>query len=425
VAAGERVARLFKDSSIQFKYRPAGWRFMSERSTLAFLALLLVGAAGFSGCMDNGGDAPTPEADAAAAQEQAAVDANATVDDGTAEMPKDLGAKPHAHDYWTGKERITLLDQDVQVDPFTAVFFSFVNVIGWQTPAVGGAFVQLPDGAIVFEGTGKLEFTATWSEPTMTGMTLRYRSAASTEFSEPVALGNGEILSLDVSPEMSDMPHEKTSRWTFLLSPGSGQTMIGSFHAKVDIVKMRDIESFPGHPELFNGASTLTLYEGPATSSQTNFAVRAVTFVTAGGGVEEEYVRPTAVVPMETMAMTANVTITSAAASVGKVNGAFLLVKPANSNGFRVPKMIASDPDAGTYQFAWLVDMEQTDSPYAKTSQWGFDLRVSTDPTGTGQQCGGCSDAQVDYTLVAVAYDAPVEGAEALDGGRGQDDDDG
>lgn len=387
--------------------------------TLAALVLLLVGAAGLSGCMDSGGDTPTVETDPATTQAQSSTgaDANATVDDGTTEMPKDIGAKPHAHDYWTGKERVTLLDQDVQIDPFTAVFFSFVNVFGWQTPAVGGTVLQLPDGAIVFEGTGKLEFTASWSEPTMTGMTLRYRSAASPQLSEPVPVTNGEVVSIDVTPDMSDMPHEKTSRWAFVLSPGAGQTMIGSFHAKIDIVKMRDIEAFPGHPELFNGQHTLTLYDGPATSSQSSFATRTVKFVTAGGGVEEEYLRPAAVVPMETMAMTANVTITSATASVGKVNGAYFLVKPANSNGFRVANLVASDPDAGTYQFAWLVDMEQTDSPYAKTSQWAFDLRVSTDPTGTGASCGGCSDAQVDYTLVAVAYDAPVEGAEALDGG--------
>jgi hypothetical protein len=391
---------------------------MSERLTLAFLALLLVGAAGLSGCMDNGGDAPAEKTDAAAAPADAPVATNATVDDGTAEMPKDLGAKPHAHDYWTGKERITLLDQDVQVDPFTAVFFSFFNVFGSHTPAVGGAIVQLPDGAIVFEGTGKLEFTASWSDPTMTGMALSYRSASGTDFSEPVALANGEALGIDVSPEMSDMPHEKTSRWMFILTPGSGQTMVGAFHAKVDIVKMRDIEQFPGHPELFHGAHTLTLFEGPATSSQSSFPSRLANGLTNGFQAgEDPGVRPTAVVPMETLAMSANVTITSATASVGKVNGATLIVKPANSNGFYRTTLVSSDPDNGVYQFAWLVEMSQTDSPYAKESQWAFDLRVSTDTTGAGTQCGGCSDAQVDYTLLAVAYDAPLEGAEALDNG--------
>ena len=394
---------------------------MSERLTLCVLSVALLAATGLAGCMDSGGDAPM-DADPAAAN--ATAETNVTVDDGTEEMPKELGAMPHAHDYWTGKERITLLDQDVQVDPFSAVFFSFFNVVGTRTPAVGGAFVQLPDGAIVYEGTGKLEFTASWSDPTVTGMTLRYRSAASTEFSEPVALANGEALAIDVTPEMSDMPHEKTSRWSFLLTPGATQTMVGAFHAKVDIVKMHDIESFPGHPELFNGAHTLTLYEGPAQSSQSSFPSRIVGGVTTGFSAEPEGVRPTAVVPMETMSMTANVTITSATASVGKVTGAMFIVKPANSNGFYRATMLSGNPDTGEYQFAWLVDMEQTDSPYAKTSQWAFDLRVQTDPTGTGGQCGGCSDAQVEYNLVAVAYDAPVEGAEALDGGPGQDDDD-
>ena len=393
---------------------------MSKRLTLCVLTVALLASAGLSGCLDSGDEAPPTEMGPAPAE----TESNVTVDDGTAEMPKDIGAMPHAHDYWTGKERITLLDQDVQVDPFSALFFSFFNVVGSRTPAVGGAFVQLPDGAIVFEGTGQLEFTASWSDPGVTGMTLRYRSAASPQFSEPAALTNGQPLVVEVTPEMSDMPHEKTSRWEFLLTPAAGQTMVGAFHAKVDIVKMRDIESFPGHPELFNGAHTLTLYEGPASSSQGSFATRIVDGAVNGFRFQREGVVPTAVVPMETMSMTANVTITSTTSSLGKVSGVMFLVKPANENGFRWAKMIASDPDAGTYQFAWLVEMEQTDSPYAKTSQWAFDLHLQTDPTGTGAQCGGCSDAQVDYNLVAVAYDAPVEGAEELQGGGDDDDND-
>jgi hypothetical protein len=54
------------------------------------------------------------------------------------------------------------------------------------------------------------------------------------------------------------------------------------------------------------------------------------------------------------------------------------------------------------------VGMLQTDSPYAKTSQWRFDLSIQTsDPTGTLPQFPSTSDTQVQYKLDVVAYDSP------------------
>lgn len=389
---------------------------MSNRISLALVAGALVLAAGFSGCLNDAPEEDAPERLPQATNETA----NVTVDDGTKEMSADLGHQPHMHDYWTGRERVTLMDEDVQSDPFMTTFFTFFNVIGSKSPAVGGAFLEMPDGAIVYEGTGQLEFTASWTDPAVTGMQLRYRSAASPDFSEPQALTGGQPFVVEVTPEMSDMPHEKTSRWMFLLTPATGQAIAGTFHVKIDIVKMRDIEQFPGHPELFNGASTLTLYDGPAQSSQSSFPARIVQVATTGFSPEDDGVPSAAVVPMETMSMTANVTISSATASVGKVTGATFLYKPANTNRYMRANVIASNPETGIYQFAWPVEMSETDSPYAKSSQWSFDLHVSTDPTGTGNnQCGGCSDAQVDYTLTVVAYDALVEGAEEVDEDRG------
>jgi hypothetical protein len=388
---------------------------MSNRFSLLALAGALVLGGAFAGCLD---DAPE-EGPAETVPQATNQTANVTVDDGLAPMPEDIGHQPHMHDYWTGRERVTLMDDDVSSDPFTTAFFTFFNVVGAQTPGVGGTMVELPEGAIVYEGTGQLEMTVSWTDPTVTGMMVRYRSAASPDFSEPQAITKDATLAIDVTPEMSDMPHEKTSRWMFIFSAGAGQAVAGTFHVKVDIVKMRDIEQFPGHPELFGGANTLVLFDGPAQSSQSGPATRLVQ-IASGGFTAQEGVPSAAVVPMETMSMTANVTITSATASVGKVTGAMFLYKPANTNRFMRANVLASNPDTGVYQFAWPVEMSETDSPYAESSQWAFDLRVTTDPTGLGnQQCGGCSDAQVDYTLTVVAYDAAVEGAE-----REEDEDD-
>lgn len=385
------------------------------RPSLAISVVLMLLAGAFAGCL--GDEEPSVPA-AAPVEDNSTSLANVT-DDGSGDVPAELGDMEHSHDYWTGRERITLMDEDVTVDTFDAFGFTFFNVIGAGNPAVGGAWLELPDGKIVFEGTGKLEFTVTWSDPTITGMAVRYRSAASPDFSEPQALASGTALAVDVTPEMSDMPHEKTSRWSFLLTPAqAGQTMVGKFHVKVDIIKMRDIENFPPHPKLFGDGHTLTLFEGAAQSAQASAPMMIAGFLT-GGSPEERGIGSEKVVPMETLSMTANVTITSASAGVGQVSNVSFLFKPADSNGFRRANMVSGDLATGAFQFAWPVEMQQTDSPYADTSQWAFDLWVSTDPTGQGNgQCGGCSDARVDYTLTVVAYDSLVEGADVLDGRR-------
>lgn len=330
--------------------------------------------------------------------------ANATVDDGTKPMDVDVGHQPHIHDYWSGRERVTLMDETVDVDAPRAFMFTFFN-LARQQPAVGGTFVEMPDGAIVFEGTGKLEFTATWTDPTVTGVTLRYQHAGTTEYSEPMPLSSGEVVTIDVSPEMTDMPHESTSRWSFLMLPASGQSMFGKVQVKVDIVKMRDIGLFPGHPELFGGAHTLTLFSGQAQSSQDNFVTSGVGFLT-GGTFGDDAILSERVVPMETLTMTANVTITDVTTSVGEASDVWFLYKAADTRRWEGANLVSGDMTTGVFQFAWPVEMSQTDSPYADASQWMFTLRVGTQTTGIGGPCGGCSDVKVTYEAAIVAYDA-------------------
>lgn len=379
------------------------------RGLVSLSAALLLGAA-LAGCM--GGDEPAP-APAPAATNMTVLDTNTTVDDGTTEMPMDVGHMPHLHDYWQDKERITIMDEEIAIDPFTAIGFTFMDVF-MGTPAVGGTFVQLPDGAIVYEGTGQLEFTATWSDPTMTGVGLRYKSPDSSDFAPTQALASSTPLVIEVTPDMTDMPHDKSSRWGFLLlPPGAGNAMVGNIQIKIDIIRVRDIMTFPGHPQLFNGEHTLALYSGPAKSTSQSFASRIAGFATQSSA--DSSVASQKVVPMETASMTANVTITSATASVGKVASVDFLYKPASSMfGYQRAQVLFADAEAGVYQFAWPVEMTDTDSPYAEESQWRFDLLIRGDPTGTGSQMQGLTDAQVDYTLDVVAYDSLLEGIEPV-----------
>lgn len=377
------------------------------RATAPLLATLLITVA-FAGCMGEDGDAATAGMATNETMEGGNL-TNVSIDDGTKPMDVDVGHAPHIHDYWSGRDRVTLFDEDVTVEPFEALPFTFFNLFQ-QRPALGGTFFELPEGAIVYEGTGQLEFTATWSEATVTGMELQYQSAASGDFSEPTPLANDEAFVVDVTPQMTDMPHATTSRWVFLLRPAAGQSMVGAFHVKIDVLRMRDITLFPGHPQLFAGANTMTLFEGVGESSQSNFATQIAGFAT-GGGFEDDGIVAEKVVPMEAMTMTANLTITDVSTSTGEATEVWVYFKPADSRRYYRGNLVAGDFASGTLQFAWPVEMHMTDSPYATESQWRFDVRVGTQTTGVGPACDRCADVKVTYELAIVAYDSRLPDA--------------
>lgn len=390
------------------------------RSALS-LAAILVASAAFAGCL-GGDDGPDVEAAAAAAEQErlaANMTANVTNDDGSAEMATSVGSMPHLHDYWKDRERVTLMDEDITVDGPNAVFWTFFDAVR-GTPGIGGAMINLPEGATVYEGTGQLEFTATWTEATVTGMAVSYRSAAENTYTKPVEIKSNTPFVVEVTPEMSDMPHAKTSRWQFLVQPGqAGQAIYGKFHVKVDIVRLRDIEVFPGHPKLFEGAQTLTLFEGTGSSNQANFATRFANAIQQKS--DDDGVRSAKVVPMETMSMTGNLTIKSTSSTLGTASRVTLLVKPADRGGYTRVEAIAKDVEKQVYQFAWLVPMTSTDSPYAKESDWKFDVLVDTqqDVGGVNPTVTGLSSVKVDYDLVVVAYAGVVQDAKELRfGGR-------
>lgn len=371
-------------------------------------ALLLLA---FAGCLGgSGGDAPHVDAPTPTAAD-ASLD-NVTVDDGAAPMDMDAGHMPHIHDYWKDRERVTLMDEDVTVDAPEALFWTFVD-ISRGTPGVGGALVRLPDGQIVYEGSGKLEFTASWTDATVTGMAMSYRTPAETAWQKAGDVKSGNALAIDLTPEMTDMPHAKNSRWQFLLMPAAGQTVVGKFHVKVDIIRLSDITVFPGHPQLFNGEHTLQLFKGSGSSTQQLFVQDWANMLQ--GKMTDDGVTSQKVVPMETRSMTANLTIKGVnGANPDQVGNVYLLVKPADRGRYMMAEAVESDEGNMVYRFAWLVEMQSTDSPYAEESDWKFDVIVTTDNGALPGECGGCGNLQVEYDLEVIAYDDVVEGSKEL-----------
>ena len=398
------------------------------RPSLSLLVAFVMLGGAFAGCLGGAKDGGKKDVSTESVAPTGPAP-NATVDAGmgnvdASDTNASLAHMPHLHDYWQSRERVTLMDSDIQVDAGGAMRYTFVD-ISRGNPAVGGAQFRLPDEKIVYEGTGKLEVTLTWTDATVTGTGLSYVSPASpSSYSAPKDMKSAAPLTVDVTPDMCDMPHAKNSQWGFLLLPNTaGQVVYGKIHVKVDIIRMRDITLFPAHPDLWRGAHELTIFKGSGSSTQDNVAVQLVNFVSRSQ--TDDAVKATGLVPMETMSMTGNLTIKNVQVEVGKAASVQLRVKTASSNQYYSAKLIKSDPATNTYWYAWLVDMRMADGSYAKESNWKFDVYVNADTTGQGTQfCRGgmgvCLDAKVDYELLVTAYDTVVEGAAKLpQGGRG------
>lgn len=373
------------------------------RARVTLLAALLL-ALPLAGCAE---DAAPGTVESAAAPNATLADAQDLTSPAASETNASLGAMPHVHDYWQGKERVTILDQDYTVDPPSAVFWGAFMFYYTREPSLGGTFVELPEGQLVFEGTGQLDVTFTWTDPTVTGIKFAYRHAGSGEFVLWEKAAQGQTVSIPVTPEMADMPHTKHSRWFFVVAgDGTPPAAVGTFHVKMDVVKMRDVTLFPPHPDFWNGAASLELLkasgvaksqQGPQAQVQARLEPMRTPDDVVGGG------RP---VPMETVVLLANVTIKSVNPDLD-VDHLHLLVRSADMPSFEFWDAGEATPSADRLTWSWEipVEMQQTDNPYVETSDWAFRVTAGYAAPAPGlPPCeDGCYNAELQYDLVVTA----------------------
>jgi len=117
-------------------------RLRSQATTTlprARLALAVALAATLAGCAGAAEPAATNEArDAPVAGP--GIETERAADAGVADVP-------HVHDYWSGRERVTLLDTDITVEPTTALVWGALTTRFLGETAFGGAFVTFPERA--------------------------------------------------------------------------------------------------------------------------------------------------------------------------------------------------------------------------------------------------------------------------------------
>lgn len=362
----------------------------------AALALAVALAAMLAGCADATEPAGTSEAfDPPAA-------AGPSI-----EIEPDAGAAdvPHVHDYWSGRERVTLLDTDITIEPPTALVWGAMTTRFLGETAFGGAFVTLPEGTIIYEGTGFVDITVTWSDPSITGMRFLHRHAGSGEIQPWTQTPNGETVVLDVTPEMTDMPHAQTSRWVFLMAAsGTPAVAIGTFHVRIDIVKTRDIAEWPAHPDLWEGADRITLAD--AEGQTTSRAAPADLASSDPWAVPSDAIAAQRLVPMGAATLRVTVTVLEMDDTV-PVERPTLFARTAYDVAFDFDDQgepVEEGADGMSWTWERPIEMDETDNPYAEASAWGFRVLAGGAelPVPFPGCDHGCYEAEIRYRIEAV-----------------------
>lgn len=368
---------------------------------LAILAALVLVA----GCVEDDPSGTPPVKPVANASEGGSAEEFVPLDE-TA-----LADRPHLHDYWEGRDRVTLFDGEVEPEAQPALENTLVATFFNREPGkIGGTFFLLPEGAIVFEGTGAMEVTVTATDPRVTGVAMRVRSAAGPEWSDDVPLPSGAAVAIEVTPAMTDMPHMSTSRWAFWFgadaAPGA---VMGPFRVTIDLVRMRDVTMFPAHPQLFEGKPEKLLLDEERRSAQVSYARRVPNLATEGQFGEHEF-PPAALVPMETKAIRVEVDVSSASASAGEVTEIRFFYRGADTYELARVMPTEGSMETGRWVFEIAeVAMEQVDSPYGEGSQWRFMVEAATSLAGEEQTCGGCVDTDIQFRVRVTAFDHALD----------------
>lgn len=375
---------------------------------------------------------------------------NATLPDGrgtsagiaeTNKTEEGVGGMEHKHDYWKGQDRVLLFDRMVSLscppcmpDGEGTQPKSVAYVKLGKLPGVADAESER-DGvpaegadAMVYEGAASVELlfatpTALFEDnpaahPTPAKLFVQYRSAADAEWREPVPVTFDTPVVIEVTPEMTDMPHSTHSLWVFRLSTDRPDYL--EVPMSVTVVKGREVVDWPGHPDFYAERSSRVVMQQHVTTHMSG--IESFALYDSGG----TWATPERLISWGTKEITIIVNVTGARNAYGATpTGYFLEVHNATIIGPEITfgsrhGDIDDENDLKTYEFAILVDEAGMDGPYQPASRWGFRLMATFAdvdlPTGGGIGfCPGCFPYDIEYDIVVIAQDHESGRAEAME----------
>lgn len=317
---------------------------------------------------------------------------------------------PHVHDYWDGRDRILLADEAVELNPW----MTFNWVFGRREPAVGGAWWELPQGKTIYQGTGKLEVTLTWTDATISSLALAYRHAGTNEWSEFTPATSGTPIAIDITPEMTDLPHSGGSRWTFLLKAANAPgPAVGNVKLKAEILRVGDLHAFPAHKDFFANAESLVIMDAETESKSSSWTSNIVGFAQGNDGMDEGFTLPEgSIVPPGTEALIVDIRIKDIPA-----NEVYFSYRDASGRWDQGEPI--ESPEPGVFRFVIPVEGDGVDSYYATVSSWRFFAYAAggSGSNGLPFSCGGCTDQTLKLHAKIEAFDeSPFEEGEGDEG---------
>lgn len=328
------------------------------RATLLVLALVAVGLAG---CTDT---APAP-----VEPESTSVVTDPT-DYSYIDNETD-GSGWHVHDYWKGGDELQVLDHRKQPGG--------VSSYGGDKGAPIAGFH--PDaGDVVPQGAASVTVTATWDadpESSFGTVSLYVKTAKDDEAQLIGPIEKNTPITFNSTNEANDPPHQTLSLWRFELwaAPREGEdsTLLSGASARIEAVAHKGLEipAWPPHPDFWNGATELTLFEDEGGGAGVDVGMVATHSCISTCTLRT--VRPDdgLLVPFD--ATRVDFLVTKEPAQPVALDMAF--------HGADAWEMQTADPaEEELTHVLWSipVDRQRGDSPYALQSLWQFDLGPRT-----------------------------------------------
>src|SRR5581483_10199487 len=337
-----------------------------------------------------------------------------------------MGGMNHTHDYWKGRETVTVFQGDV------AFFVTPLLPDGQGTQPKSVAYVKLPNNtaaggpALVYEGTDLVTVTAKAGQvcpaddvfgpggapvdpctpdPNPPKVHLQYRSAADSAWRDAADLALGVPLKINVLPKETDMPHSVLSLWVFRLT--TDNPSLSSVNLTIVIHKGRDVVNWPGHPDFYADAPMRAVADNKHVKTHMSGVVESQLYDQGG-----TWAPPDKLISYGTGKLHVIINVTNAVSQTGQApTGYFLEVHNATVIGPEVTfgtRYFAKTNDLKHYEFDVPVDGAGMDGPYQPASRWGCRLMatfadVDLPVVGDPGLCPGCFSYDIEYDLTVQA----------------------
>lgn len=331
----------------------------------------------------------------------------------TNKTEKGVGGRVHKHDYWAGKDRVVIFDDDVSAS-LVPVFPSRDD-----TSHVFVAYLGLEDvpgedrPALVFEGTGLVEFAITKAPAWMTSARLSFRTAAQ-DWTERAPIKVGETFAYEPTSLDNDVPHSVRSLWNWeVTADGPVPVMTDGFlvpdneiHATITVVKASDVVEWPGHPAFYEDVEKRVVVDHVASKTTVQTAADVLVY-----GVEPDQVVPDRLVGVGTGSLDVYVNITRVDSPL-PVAGFTLFWRSADIPEYELGRNPGANESDGKSWAHWHLVVNETmvDAFYQPSSRFTFKVLADAGEENFRKsvgRCYRCVPYTIEYTMTVVANKDP------------------